>query len=147
MIIVNSRFLTQKLTGVQRYAIEICLQLKQILDDDVIFVTPCNIIHKNIAQRLDAQIVGTHSGHLWEQWDLPRYLRKHGNPLLLNLSNSAPIVYKTTKIRLLEDISRKELLKWYKAHTINSIMLKITMLMPDIIRIKILEQLKSKLRK
>lgn len=54
---------------------------------------------------------------------------------------------KTTKIRLLEDISRKELLKWYKAHTINSIMLKITMLMPDIIRIKILEQLKSKLRK
>lgn len=30
MVVVNSRFLTQSITGVQRYAIEICLELKKI---------------------------------------------------------------------------------------------------------------------
>ena len=104
MIVVNARFLTQKLTGVQRYAIEICLQLNKILDDEVSFVTPCNIIHKNIAQRLDAQIVGKHCGHLWEQWDLPRYLKKRGNPLLLCLCNTAPLWYKK-KVVTVHDVA------------------------------------------
>ena len=50
--IVNCRFLTQKLTGAQRFAINICLYLKEI-SDDFIFVSPKNIIHKEIGKKLE----------------------------------------------------------------------------------------------
>ncbi|HFK7185062.1 glycosyltransferase family 4 protein [Serratia odorifera] len=93
MIYVNARFLTQELTGVQRFAQEISLAIAQ-LRDDVVFVSPANILHQDIAARLNVQIVGTRQGHLWEQWDLPNYLRQQGNPLLINLCNTAPVSYK-----------------------------------------------------
>lgn len=48
MIVVNARFLTQKITGVQRFAIEISLELKKILKENVLFVSPCNIEQKNM---------------------------------------------------------------------------------------------------
>lgn len=40
MIVVNSRFLTQQLTGVQRYAIELSLRLKSIYKDKIVFFSP-----------------------------------------------------------------------------------------------------------
>lgn len=52
-----------------------------------------------------------------------------------------------TQKELLKNISRGEILKWYKIHSINSLMLKITLLMPNIIRIKILKLFKNKLKK
>lgn len=39
-IVVNARFLTQKLTGVQRFAIEMSLQLKKLYGDSIAFVSP-----------------------------------------------------------------------------------------------------------
>lgn len=51
------------------------------------------------------------------------------------------------KKMLLSNISRKMLLRWYRVHSVNSLMLKIILLMPNIVRIKILELLKTKLRK
>ena len=76
MIVVNARFLTQKLTGVQRFAIEISLELKKILKENVQFVSPCNIEQKEYARILGAIVVGKHKGHIWEQWDLPKYLKE-----------------------------------------------------------------------
>lgn len=43
MIVVNARFLTQHITGVQRFAIEISLRLKDLLKDEVVFVAPKDI--------------------------------------------------------------------------------------------------------
>lgn len=103
IIVVNARFLTQKVTGVQRYAIEISRQLKKLYGQDVIFVCPKNILNKEIALELEAKEVGSHHGHLWEQWDLPLYLRMIGSPLLLNLTNTAPIFY-YNKLVTLHDI-------------------------------------------
>ena len=41
MIVINARFLTQQITGVQRYAIEICEHLpKYIKEQEVILVAP-----------------------------------------------------------------------------------------------------------
>ena len=49
MLYVNARFLTQPLTGVQRYGIEISLQLKELYGERIKFVAPANIIHTDIA--------------------------------------------------------------------------------------------------
>ena len=70
MLYVNARFLTQPLTGVQRYGIEISLQLKELYGERIKFVAPANIIHTDIARKLNVEIVGKRSGHLWEQIDL-----------------------------------------------------------------------------
>lgn len=103
-ICVNARFLTQHMTGVQRYAVEICLELKRMRGDEIEFVSPCGIIQKKYAEMLNAQIIGKHKGHVWEQIDLPLYLRKKGNPLLLNLCNTAPLFYRN-KIVTVHDVA------------------------------------------
>jgi glycosyltransferase involved in cell wall biosynthesis len=92
MIVINARFLTQELRGVQRFAEQICLALKQ-LRNDVVFVAPHGIQMHESAKALDVQCIGRHSGHLWEQVDLPLYLRRQGNPLLVSLCSTAPLLY------------------------------------------------------
>lgn len=105
-ICVNARFLTQPITGVQRFAVEICLELKRNMGETVIFVTSQGIIQKKYAKLLEARIIGKHRGHWWEQWDLPRYLKKQQNPLLLCLCNTAPLRYKN-KIVTVHDVAFK----------------------------------------
>ncbi|WP_342654936.1 glycosyltransferase family 1 protein [Pseudomonas sp. F3-2] len=92
MIVINARFLTQELRGVQRFAEQTCLALRQ-LRDDVVFVAPHGIKMHDTARVLDVQCIGRNSGHLWEQVDLPLYLRRHGNPLLVSLCSTAPLFY------------------------------------------------------
>lgn len=103
-IVVNARFLTQKMTGVQRFGVEISLILKRLLGDKVRFVSPQGIKQNDYAQILEVEIVGNHSGYMWEQLDLPFYLRKQGWPLLLNLCNMAPVFYKN-KVTTIHDIA------------------------------------------
>lgn len=103
MIVVNARFLTQPISGVQRYAIEICLELKK-LNTDILFIAPHNILHHAIANELDVKVIGSLKGHLWEQIELPLYLKKHGNPLMLNLCNTAPVFY-ANKIITIHDLA------------------------------------------
>lgn len=93
MIYVNARFLTQEMTGVQRFAEEISLALKAIRDD-VVFLSPPGVLREVIANKLNVEIIGTRSGHAWEQLDLPKYLRKKNSPLLINLCSTAPVFYK-----------------------------------------------------
>ena len=98
-IFVNARFLTQPVTGVQRYAIECSRQIKKIYTECV-FVSPGDIIHKDIAVELGAIVMGKHTGHRWEQTDLPKYLRKEGSPPLFNPGNTAPLFYRNNYITL-----------------------------------------------
>lgn len=104
MIYVNARFLTQNITGVQRYAIEISRQLKKLYCENIAFVCPSDIVSKDIAKELDAKVIGSHHGHIWEQFDLPLYLNRKESPLLLNLCNLAPILYHN-KVTTLHDIT------------------------------------------
>jgi glycosyltransferase involved in cell wall biosynthesis len=92
MIVLNARFLTQELRGVQRFAEQICLALKT-LRSDLQFVCPADIKMHETARLLEAQPIGRHSGHHWEQVDLPRYLRSQGKPLLVSLGATAPLFY------------------------------------------------------
>ena len=93
MIVINARFLTQKLTGVQRFALEITRQLVN-LRNDIILVAPKNIIYKNEARELNVEPFGRFKRHLWEQIELPLFLKKHKYPLLLNFANTAPLLYR-----------------------------------------------------
>jgi group 1 glycosyl transferase len=104
VLFVNARFLTQNITGVQRFAIEISLWLKRILKDNIRFVAPKNIIHIDVAKELDVICIGNLQGYLWEQLELPRFLVKRQNPLLLNLANMAPVFYKN-KVTVIHSLS------------------------------------------
>lgn len=93
MIAINCRFLVQDLTGVQRFAEEITSELARTRDDVRLFAPHGELRHETLGGRRIEQI-GNASGHLWEQWDLPRSLRREfGSPLLLSLMNTGPVLY------------------------------------------------------
>ena len=88
MIVINARFLTQEMRGVQRFAEQICLQLKG-LRDDLVFVAPHDIHLHESAEQLQVRRIGRHRGQLWEQLDLPLWLLRNGSPPLVSLCNTA----------------------------------------------------------
>ncbi len=98
-IFVNARFLTQPVSGVQRYGIECSRQIKK-LHPGVVFLAPKNILHKDIAKELEVKVTGRNTGHLWEQLDLPLYLSNKRRPPLLNLANTAPLAYSNNYITI-----------------------------------------------
>jgi len=91
-IYINARFLTQNITGVQRYAVEISRRLTKTTSN-IVFVTPTKIKNTTIAQELNVLKFGLFSGHFWEQVELPIFLRKKKNPCLISLANFAPYFY------------------------------------------------------
>jgi len=111
MVIVNARFLTQKVTGVQRFAIEISKVLHK-LNGEIIFVTPFDVIDKDLARELGAIVVGKNKGVVWEQIDLRFYLKSKGKPLLVNFCNTGMAFYKN-QIVTIHDMSYKVNPGWF----------------------------------
>ncbi len=102
-IAVNARFLSQQVTGTQRFAINISREIKK-MRPETIFLSPPAILHQELARELDAVIIGKQNYRrysrlrlpatlLWEQIDLPRWLKKNKPLPLLNLANLAPLSY------------------------------------------------------
>lgn len=91
-LFINARFLTQPISGVQRYGIECSRQIKALWPGCV-FVTPYDILHHDIAAELGAVVVGKNKGHIWEQVDLVFYLCKYKDAALLNLANTGPLLF------------------------------------------------------
>lgn len=91
-VIINGRFLTQTLTGVQRYANEILLELDKIVgNDQYILAIPPNCKAPTL-NNIKVRKIGKHKDILWEQLDLAFYAKKY-HLLLLNFCNVAPILY------------------------------------------------------
>jgi glycosyltransferase involved in cell wall biosynthesis len=91
-IAINGRFLTQGMTGVQRFATEI------VAAADALAVAgawpAARLLHPAGARdaglrAFASETVGTRSGQVWEQIDLPRALR---GDVLVNLGNTAPLL-------------------------------------------------------
>ncbi|QUT14841.1 glycosyltransferase family 4 protein [Rahnella inusitata] len=94
MIYINGRFLTQNMTGVQRFAEEISLQIEYMRDDVILLVPDVKAIKKqSLLKRFNIEEVPGLNGHLWEQITLPLYLLRRKSPLLINLGNTAPVFY------------------------------------------------------
>jgi glycosyltransferase involved in cell wall biosynthesis len=94
---INGRFLTQPLTGVQRYAREFVTTLDQLLltgdidpqDWQVRLLHPNRPISAPLSLvQIQQQGVGKTAGHLWEQGELPKFI---GPDILLCLGNAAPL--------------------------------------------------------
>lgn len=79
-IVINGRFLTQPITGVQRYAHEIVRALDDLIDRSAPEVAPFSfqivaprkdLIHELPLRHIEIRHIGNRRGHLWEQRDLP----------------------------------------------------------------------------
>ena len=53
MLVVDCSFLSQKITGTQKFASEICKELKK-QDDSVVFLSHPNILQKELASKFVA---------------------------------------------------------------------------------------------
>jgi glycosyltransferase involved in cell wall biosynthesis len=126
MIVINARFLTQRITGVQRYASELSRELKKRCPE-IVCVAPRNILHDELANELGTVTGGVLKGHMWEQLELPECLRRMGNALLLNPGNTGPLGYtqQLTVIHSLAYLHRE----WYsmKFHMLYSLMIPLLM--------------------
>lgn len=100
-VYINGRFLTQNITGVQRFAYEIAQKLIEYRKD-LIFIIPAgstinpsyNIRNWNIVN------MGRLKDHAWEQIELPKFLKKRGSPLLVNFCSTAPLRYKNQVVTI-----------------------------------------------
>ncbi len=95
-IYINGRFLTQKITGVQRYAIEVVKQLDMIKSNYkfIILAPKKEIIQHLKLENIQILNVGKFKGQAWEQISLPLYVLKHNRKAkLLNMCNLAPLLY------------------------------------------------------
>ena len=101
-LIINGSFLAQPPTGVQRFAIEICLRLLPRYPNAEL-VAPPDIPSSENVKALDPTIIGRRSGHGWEQIDLWLYARRRG-ALLLNLDMKGPVLY-PNKIITIHDLN------------------------------------------
>lgn len=112
MIVINARFLTQNITGVQRFANELCKRLPNtIKNHTLLFVAPKNISLK-IKCFSNVHTFGRFHGQLWEQIDLPIFLKSKDNPLLINLVGIGPVFYKR-KILAIYDLAFKHFPEWF----------------------------------
>lgn len=107
-IYINGRFLTQNITGVQRYAIEIVKALDKYLNDNKLndkykfeIVCPKNIKQKLILKNIKIKQIGKLKGHLWEQIELPFYVK---DKFLFNFCNCAPLI-KKNQIVTIHDVA------------------------------------------
>ncbi len=101
-IFINGRFLTQDMTGIQRFSYEICKALI-CRGTDLIILAPKKI---RTEYRLKCRMIrfGIFTSILWEQIDLPIFLMKHKNPLLLNFGSPGPFFY-PNRIVTVHDLS------------------------------------------
>ncbi|KNZ70051.1 group 1 glycosyl transferase [Thermincola ferriacetica] len=97
-IFINARFLTQPVTGVQRYAREVVKALDHLIEHGEIdkskyrftLLSPRRETKAPLElKHIPLQQVGFLSGHAWEQLELPLYSR---GGLLINLCNTGPLL-------------------------------------------------------
>jgi glycosyltransferase involved in cell wall biosynthesis len=89
---VNGRFLTQRLTGVQRFASELTAAMDALAGASRWPATRVLMPRGTVGAtfgHLEAASVGRTSGHRWEQLELPWHARDR---FLLSLGNTAPVL-------------------------------------------------------
>ena len=111
MILINGRFLTQRLTGVHRFAYELCCALvRQGVEIKVI--APRDIRPEYHCPFPVVTTCGKGS-HGWEQWILPLYIRRHfPGQWLLSLTGLCPILY-NRNILTIHDVAYLKNPHWY----------------------------------
>ncbi len=103
-IVINGRFLEQKITGVQRFALEATKALDEFAADSplpyILAISP-KTPDSAIPSLKNIQIeqIGTRGGIIWEQTQLVSYLKKK-NALVINLCSVTTLFYKKALVCL-----------------------------------------------
>ncbi len=97
LIQINARFLTQPISGVQRYGHELIQALDDLIEERHEAVAGLRFellapaqgrIHEPALMHIPLRSFGRRSGHVWEQFELPR---RAGGALLFCPGNTAPL--------------------------------------------------------
>lgn len=99
VVYINGRFLSRRMTGVDRFAIELLKALDQLINkqhESIVGYEFYILLPKgtkvDISFRYIPMVeIGSFQGHLWEQISLPAF-RLGRKSLLLNLCNTAPVI-------------------------------------------------------
>ena len=96
MYLVNGKFLTQRITGVQRVAVEL---LKELPADEFKVIKPSKFWSNK------------YTAVIWEQIVLPMWVLKYNKPLI-SLCNSGPLLIKNQTV-FLHDVAFLDNPKWF----------------------------------
>lgn len=108
-VFVNGRFLTQPITGVQRFAREVTTALARLADQgalpETMILTPgsaqnTQAVASHPSFGLPIQAIGRTGGHLWEQTELP-WTARHG--IVLGLGNTGPLLAGHRQVVVIHD--------------------------------------------
>lgn len=109
-VYINGRFLCTEATGVQKYALGLCRELQKIYPG-ILIIAPRSSCDSRGLKTVKA---GRGSGFLWEQFFLPFYLWRRKTPLLINLCNTAPLLYKR-QIVSIHDLAFLKNKEWFSS--------------------------------
>ncbi len=111
-IYINGRFLSQKISGVQRFASEIIKELILLKKNySIVILIPRNCKTETFFD-IKLKKIGWNISHIWEQVDLPLFLSNKNNAILLNLTNTAPLFY-NNNIVTIHDLAFLVNPKWF----------------------------------
>ncbi len=137
-IAIDARFLTQPLSGVQRYARELCLELDAAIDRgepwaravEVTLLAPRDAPLPDL-RHCRVQHVGRLAGHAWEQLELPRAAR--GHDVLFCPGNVAPLATlrgRTPVVTAVHDLAFR-----YHPETVSAVFRRVyEVLVPQVMR-------------
>lgn len=117
--VIDGIFLTKPITGIQRYAREITKELDKIVKyKHIQMVVPEWYITDEKYDNIRIIRFGKHQGKLWEQIDLPRFLKKE-KAYGIFFENTIPLLYRKGIVTI-HDISLRVNSKLF-CHSINDI--------------------------
>lgn len=102
-IFINGRFVTQRVTGTQRYAHELLEKLDALLSESVsakprvVLLVPPSDQPPPIFRSIEVAQVGRSSGQLWEQLELPFYAR---GGVLFSMVGGAPLLHRRNVVTI-----------------------------------------------
>lgn len=92
-VIINGRFMEDRMHGLVRYSRELLRELDALLDESqcVKLLVPPTAHHIPEYKKIDVEQIGTKGGIWWEQTSLRKYVKENSDFICLNLCNVAPL--------------------------------------------------------
>lgn len=118
-IIINGRFLLHRVTGVERYARELCAELDKMIEPgELVMAVPPEVNDIPDYKNIKVVKVGRLHNRLWEHISFPMYVSKQ-KAISLNLCNVAPlpspgiVAIHDVKIKATPQYFSKKFIAWY----------------------------------
>lgn len=115
MIYINGRFLTQPLTGVNRFSYEM---VKAMRDNGYKFTLICpkqGVLEEYDLRDFRVIYYGIGKSHFWELFILPFYFYRKKHDILISFSGLGPLFVRN-KVTTIHDLAHRVNPKWYALH-------------------------------